>query len=183
MTRAYKLPNAEATITEIQAAQEALNDLQRRARELAASIGSGITVRFRRRAFGNDTSEVLLGLQNGGKITAEGWVFVKTRDAVEPVRGAKGDAAREALVTLAVPDVQPGTIVGATGMPMMFMLPGRIYTPQWMHHDGALYALLPDDDEDSQNDPITGDWIEIRLSELHAADEARLGLDKTPALV
>jgi hypothetical protein len=40
MPRAYKLPNAAATISEIETAQEVLNDLQTRARELAASIGS-----------------------------------------------------------------------------------------------------------------------------------------------
>jgi hypothetical protein len=174
MPRAYKLPNAAATISEIETAQEVLNDLQTRARELAASIGSGVTARFRRRAFGNDTSEVVFGLQDGGKITADGWRYVKTRDAVEPVRGAKGDAAREALAALEVPSVQPGSIVEATGMPMTFMHPGRIYTTQWMRHDGALYALLPDADDAFRNDPITGDWVEIRLSELHAADEARL---------
>lgn len=174
MTRAYKLPNAAATITEIEAAQEALNGLQRQARELAASIGSGITARFRRRAFSDDTSEVILGLQDGGKITAEGWVFVKTRDAVEPARGAKGDAAREALIALEVPTVQPGSIVAATGMPQVFMTPGRVYRTQWMLHEGALYALVPDSDGEFHNDPITGDWEEIRLSELHAADEARL---------
>jgi hypothetical protein len=179
MPCAYKLPNAAATITEIETAQEALNDLQSKARELAAGIGSGVTARFRRRAFSGDTSQVVLGLQPGGKITAEGWVYVKTRDAVEPVRGPKGDAAREALAALQVPAVQPGSIVAATGMPQTFMHPGRIYTTQWMHHDGALYALLPDADDSFQNDPITGDWEAILLSELHAADEARLGVDKT----
>lgn len=178
MPLAYKLPNAAATITEIEAAQEALNGLQRQARELAASIGSGVTARFRRRAFSDDTSEVILGLQDGGKITAEGWVFVKTRDAVEPARGAKGDAAREALAALEVPTVQPGSIVAATGMPQVFMTPGRVYRTQWMHHEGALYALLPDLDETFSNDPITGDWEKILLSELHAADEVRTGASK-----
>lgn len=178
MPRAYKLPNAAATITEIEAAQAVLNDLQSRARELAASIGTGVTARFRRSAFGRDTREVVLGLQPGGKITADGWVFVKTRDAVEPVRGAKGEAARAALAALAVPAVQPGSIVAATGMPQSFLHPGRVYTTQWMHHDGALYALLPDEDNTFRNDPITGDWEEIRLSELHAADEARIGADQ-----
>lgn len=178
MPRAYKLPNAAATITEIIAAQLVLNDLQARARELAASIGTGVTARFRRRAFGNDTSEVVFGLQDGGKVTADGWVFLKTRDAVEPARGARGDAAHEALAALEVPTVQPSSIVEATGMPMTFMHPGRIYTTQWMHHDGALYALLPDIDDSFHNDPITGDWAEIRLSELHSADEARLDAAK-----
>lgn len=181
MSRAYKLPNAAATITEIEAAREVLNDLQTRARELAAGIGSGVTARFRR-GFGNNTSQVILGLQDGGKITAAGWVFVKTRDAVEPVRGAKGDAAREALKALEVPAVQPGSIVAATGMPQTFMHPGRIYNTQWMHHDGALYALLPDADDTFRNDPITGDWVKIPLSELYAADEVRTG-DKQPAAV
>lgn len=178
MTRAYKLPNAAATITEIEAAREVLNDLQTRARALAASIGSGVTARFRRRGFSDDTSQVTLGLQLGGKVTADGWVFVKTRDAVEPVRGAKGDAAREALKALEVPAVQPGSIVAGTGMPQTFMRPGRIYTTQWMHHDGAIYALLPDADDTFRDDPITGNWEEIRLSELHAADEARLGVQQ-----
>lgn len=174
MTRAYKLPNAAATITEIEAAQAVLNDLQTRARELAASIGSGVTAHFRRSSFGRDTKGVVLGLQHGGKITADGWVFVKTRDAVEPVRGAKGDAAREALKTLEVPAVQPGSIIAATGMPQSFLHPGRVYSTQWMHHDGALYALLPDEDDTFRNDPITGEWVQIPLSELHLADEARL---------
>lgn len=177
MPRAYKLPNADPVIAEIEAARAVLSDLQTRAREFAASIGSGVTARFRR-GFGNETSQVILGLQHGGKITADGWVFVKTRDAVEPARGAKGDAAREALKALEVPAVQPGSIVAATGMPQMFMHPGRIYNTQWMHHDGALYALLPDEDSTFNNDPITGNWEEIRLSELHAADEARLDAGK-----
>ncbi|HEX9088667.1 MAG TPA: hypothetical protein VF867_14205 [Arthrobacter sp.] len=177
MSRAYKLSNAEPVIAEIEAARAVLSDIQTRAHALAASIGSGVTARFRR-GFGNGTSEVVLGLQHGGKITAEGWVFVKTRDAVEPVRGAKGDAAREALAALDVPAVQPGSIVEATGMPQMFMHPGRIYTTQWMHHDCALYALLPDADDTFRNDPITGDWEAIRLSELYAADEARLDAGK-----
>lgn len=178
MTIAYKLPNAAATIEAIKEAQAGLDELQGKARELAASIGSGVTARFRRRAFGNDTSEVILGLQPGGKITADGWVFVKTRDAVEPVRGAKGDAARDALSALEIPTIQPGSIVAATGMPQVFMTPGRIYRTQWMHHDGALYALLPEVDDTFQNDPISGDWVEIRLSELHAADEARVDAGK-----
>lgn len=174
MPRAYKLPNAAAIITEIETAQTVLNDLQTKARELAASIGSGVTARFRRSAFGRDAREVVLGLQDGGKITADGWVFVKTRNAVEPARGAKGAAAREALAKLEVPSVQPGAIITATGMPQFFMHPGRVYSTQTMHHDGVLYALLPDEDDTFRNDPITGEWVQIPLSELHLADEARL---------
>jgi hypothetical protein len=183
MPRAFKLPNAAATITEIEAAQAVLNDVQTRARELAASIGTGVTARFRRSAFGRDVKEVVLGLQDGGKITSDGWVFVKTRDAVEPARGAKGDAARETLAKLEVPTVQPGSIIAATGMPQVFMHPGRVYSTQTMHHDGALYALLPDEDDTFRNDPITGEWEEIRLSELHAADEARLDAAKLASAV
>ncbi|MGO4856251.1 hypothetical protein [Arthrobacter sp. 2MCAF14] len=66
MPCAYKLPNASATITEIEDAQEILSDLQSRARELAAGIGSGVTARFRR-GFGNDTSQVILGLQHDAR--------------------------------------------------------------------------------------------------------------------
>lgn len=178
MTRAYKLPNAAATITEIEAAQEALNDLHARVRELAESIGSGVTALFRRRGFSEVVSEVILGLQHEGKVTSEGWVYVKTRNSVEPARGAKGDAAREALAAIEIPAVQPGTIIEASGMPLAFMDTGRIFRTQWMHHNGALYALLPDESTEFRNDPITGDWEEIRLSELHAADEARLDAAK-----
>lgn len=180
MPRAYKLPNADATIAEIVTAQSHLNDLQDKARALAASIGTAVTARFRRRASSDDTSEVVLGLQNGGSVTAEGWKYLKTRDAVEPVRGAKGDAAREALTALEVPSVQPGSIVESTGMPQSFMAPGRHYRTQWTHHEGALYALLPDEDTTFSNDPITGNWVEIPLSELYAADEARLAAAKEP---
>lgn len=49
-----------------------------------------------------------------------------------------------------------------------------------MQHDGALYALLPDEDTTFRNDAITG---ACRLSELYAADEARLATDKEPATV
>ncbi|WP_165802670.1 hypothetical protein [Arthrobacter sp. Bz4] len=42
---------------------------------------------------------MIFGLQPGGKITADSWVFIKTHDAVEPARGAKGEA-REALAAL-----------------------------------------------------------------------------------
>lgn len=178
MTRAFKLENAEATIEAIKEAQSGLNGLQDRARALAAEIGPDVTVRFRRGHVGNDTSEVILGIKGFEAKLADGWKYIKTRDAVEPVRGPKGDAARAALAALEVPAIQPGTIVGATGMPMSMMLPGRFYTTQWMHHEGALYALLPDDDQTFRNDPITGDWNEIRLSELHAADEARMEAHK-----
>ncbi|HEX9226699.1 MAG TPA: hypothetical protein VF885_08580, partial [Arthrobacter sp.] len=65
-------------------------------------------------------------------------------------------------------------IVAATGMPMLTMHPGLIHKTQWMHHDGTLYALLADESPDFRNDPITGDWVQIPLSELHLADEARL---------
>lgn len=181
MPRAYKLPNAAATIEEINAAQSQLNNLQDKARELAASIGTGVEARFRRGGFSDDTSEVLLSLTLESTVLAEGWRYVKTRDAVEPVRGAKGDAARESLAALKVPAVQPGAIVAGTGMPQVFMQPGRIYRTQWMQHDGALYALLPDEDSTFRNDPIAGDWTEIRLSELHAADETRLDAAKEPA--
>ncbi|RKR20498.1 hypothetical protein C8D78_1134 [Arthrobacter oryzae] len=51
---------------------------------------------------------------------------------------------------------------------------GRIYTAQWTRRDGGLYALLPDADDTFRNAPITGDRVQIRLSELHLADEARL---------
>lgn len=172
--RAYKLPNAAATISEIKTAQEVLDDLQDRARELAESIGSGVTARFRRRAFSDDTSEVVLGLDHGGQVSAEGWVYVKTRDAVEPVRGSKGDAAREALAALEVPAIQPGSILEATGMPLTFMHPGRIYRTRWMHHEETIYALLPEETTEFRNDPIAGAWVQIPLSELHLADEARL---------
>lgn len=182
MPRAYKLPNATAVIAELQTAQAGLNNLQEKAGELAASVGAGVTARFRRKGFSDDTSEVVLGLDAEGTTLADGWRYVKTRDAVEPVRGAKGDAAREALAALEIPAVQPGAIVAGTGMPQTFMVPGRIYRTQWMHHDGALYALLPDDDGSFRNDPITGDWEEIRLSELHAADEARLDGAKSAAV-
>jgi hypothetical protein len=47
-----------------------------------------------------------------------------------------------------------------------------------MHHDGSLYALLPDEDDSFRNDPITGDWVQIPLSELHLADEARLAANQ-----
>lgn len=178
MTRAFKLENAEATIEAIQEAQSGLNDLQDRARALAAEIGPDVTVRFRRSHVSNDTSEVILGTSKYEAQLADGWKYIKTRDAVEPVRGPKGDAARAALAALEVPTTQPGAIVGATGMPMSMMLPGRFYTTQWMHHEGALYALLPDDDQAFRNDPITGGWKEIRLSELHVADEARMDAHK-----
>ncbi|MET4144106.1 hypothetical protein [Arthrobacter sp. UYCo732] len=174
MPRAFKLANASTTIDEITAAQSKLNDLQNKARELAASVGKDIIVRFRRSGFSDDTSEVILSLGVESTDLAEGWRYVRTRDAVEPVRGAKGDAAREALAALTIPVLQPGAIVAGTGMPQVFMHPGRLYRTQWMHHDGALYALLPDEDTTFRNDPITGDWEEIRLSELHAADEARM---------
>jgi hypothetical protein len=174
MNRAYKLPNAETTIAEITAAKEALGDLQDRARELAASIGKGVVARFRRRSLTSDTSGISFGLEVESTVLADGWRYVKTRDAVEPVRGAKGDAAREALAALEVPAVQPAAIIGATGMPMISMYPGRIYNTQWMHHDGALYALLPEESTEFRNDPVTGDWVQIPLFELHLADEARL---------
>jgi hypothetical protein len=174
MARAYKLPNAASTIAEIEAAQEVLNDLQTRARELAASIGKGVVARFRRRSLTSDTNQVVFGLDVESTVLAEGWRYVKTRDAVEPVRGAKGDDARKALAALEAPAAQPGSIIEATGMPMVFMYPGRIYNTQWMHHDGALYALLPDEDTEFRNDPIEGDWVQVPLSELYAADEARL---------
>lgn len=179
MPRAYKLPNAAATIDEIKTAQSQLNDLQDQARELAASIGKDVIVRFRR-GFGHDAAEVNFSLNVESTVLADGWRYVKTRDAIEPVRGAKGDAAREALAALTIPVLQPGAIVAGTGMPQVLMHPGRIYRTQWMHHEGSLYALLPDDDQTFRNDPITGDWVEIWLSELHAADEARLDADKTP---
>lgn len=178
MPRAYKLENAEATIQAVKTAQDGLSDLQTRADQLAAEIGPDVTARFRRRHFGYDTSEVILGISKDGAELAEGWRYLKTRDAVEPVRGSKGDAARAALATLEVPVVQPSSIVGSTGMPMTLMRPGRLYTTQWMHHEGTLYALLPDEDDTFRDDPITGDWKEIRLSELHAADEARLDAAK-----
>jgi hypothetical protein len=181
MTRAYKLPNAAATITEIESAQEVLNDLHARVRELAESIGSGVTALFRRRGFSEVVSDVVLGLQHEGKVTSEGWVYVKTRNAVEPARGAKGDAAREALAALIIPAVQPGTIVEASGMPLAFMDTGRVFRTRWMHHDGALYALLPDESTEFRNDPITGAWVQIPLSELHLADEARLEAGKATA--
>lgn len=180
MPRAYKLPNAAIVIDEIKSAQSKLDELQDKARELAASIGKGVEARFRRSGFSDDTSEVVLSLGVQSAALAEGWRYVKTRDAVEPVRGAKGDAAREALAALKVPAVQPGAIVAGTGMPQVFMHPGRIYRTQWMQYDGALYALLPDEDSTFRNDPITGDWVEIRLSELHAADEARLDAAREP---
>ncbi len=173
MPRAYKLSTAAATIAEITAAQEVLGDLQARARELAATIGKGVVARFRRRGFGTDTSEVTFGLDVESTVLADGWRYVKTRDAVEPVRGAKGDAARDALAALEVPAVQPASIIEATGMPLVSMHPGRICRHQWMHHEGALYALLPDESE-FRNDPVTGEWVSIPLSELHLADEARL---------
>jgi hypothetical protein len=178
MSRAYKLENASATIEAIKSAQEGLADLQDRAHKVAAGIGPDVTVRFRRRNLTNDTSGVSFGVRKDDAALAEGWRYVKTRDAVEPVRGAKGDAGREALESLEVPMVQPNSIVGSTGMPMLFMRPGRVYTTQWMHHEGSLYALLPDEDDTFRDDPITGDWKEIRLSELHTADEARLDAAK-----
>jgi hypothetical protein len=71
-------------------------------------------------------------------------------------------AAREALPALEIPAVQPGSIMAATGMPKAFMHPGPICSTQTMHHDGAVYALLPDEDNSFQNDPITGDWVRSR---------------------
>lgn len=181
MSRAYKLPNADATIAEITAAREALNSFQDRCEAVAATIGEGVVARFRRRGFGNSVGEVVFGLNDESAGLADGWRYVKTRDAVEPVRGAKGDAAREALEALKVPEAQPADIVAATGMPMLTMHPGRVHNTQWMHHEGSLYALLADESTDFRNDPITGNWVEIRLSELHAADEARLDAAKMAA--
>ena len=181
MPRAYKLPNAEATIEAIKESQGELNDLQQAAEDIAKGIGDGVKARFRRRGFSDDTGEVTFGVDNEAAELAEGWRYVKTRDAVEPVRGAKGEAARCALSALEIPTLQPGGIVATTGMSMFTMTPGRYHITQWMHHEGALYALLPDDDSSFRNDPITGDWVEIRLSELHTADEARLDAAKAAA--
>ncbi|MBG0739047.1 hypothetical protein IV500_06485 [Paeniglutamicibacter antarcticus] len=181
MSRAFILSNAATAIAEIAEAQARLNELEVSAREVAATIGKDVSVRFRRDGFSNDTSEVVFGLDVESAVVADGWRYVKTRDAVEPVRGSKGDAAREALANLAVPVVQPGSIVADTGMPQVFMTPGRLYRTQWMQHNGDLYALLPDNDDAFRNDPITGDWKEIRLSELHAADEARMDAAKNSA--
>lgn len=174
MSRAYKLPHAEDTIARIDAAREALDDFQARAESAAAAIGKGVAARFRRRGFGSCVGEVVFGLDRESAVLADGWRYVKTRDAVEPVRGAKGDAAREVLAALQVPEVQPADIVAATGMPMFTMHPGRLHNTQWMHHDGTLYALLADESDDFRNDPIAGAWVQIPLSELHLADEARL---------
>jgi hypothetical protein len=178
MSRAYKLPNADATIAEITAAREALDDFQDRCEAAAGTIGNGVVARFRRRGFGTTVGEVVFGLDRESTVLAIGWRYVKTRDAVEPVRGAKGDTAREFLETLQVPDVQPADLVAATGMPMLTMHPGRIHTTKWMHHEGTLYALLHDESTDFRNDQITGDWVQIPLSELYTADEARLAASK-----
>ena len=172
-----------ALITELDAATEDLNSRHKAAQDLAASFPFPVKAKYRRDPFTGRHSEIFLvpdGTPSKSEVP-EGWRYLKTRDTMEPARGAVGKEAVTALEAVQPPTRQPRNVLRESGMPESFTKPGPNFTtymvvPTYFHHDGVIYSLvnvekLVSDFAGEKEATFDGGWVECPVSEYYAAYE------------
>ena len=180
----HQTPNTPALIAQMEQAQDGLNRAAKASKALAASFPFPVTSRYRRNPFNGKHGETFLipdRTPQKGQIPA-GWRFLKTRNTLEPLAGAKGQEARDALVAIQPPSVQPRDVLLKSGMPEYFTKPGPNFNtymvvPTYFPHEGAIYSLVNVEDLTGDfgiGNPQTfgGDWETCPVSEYYAAYEA-----------
>lgn len=171
-------------IARIDAAQADLNTRHKAAQDLAASFPFETSARYFRDPWNGRHSEIFIRPNTApakGVIPA-GWRYLKTRNTVEPLAGAKGQDARDALAAVQPPKVQPRDILHESGMPEYFTKPAPNFAtymvvPTYACHDGAIYSLVNVEDltgDFGVGNPQTfgGEWEACPVSEYYAALEA-----------
>jgi hypothetical protein len=171
-------------IAKVEAAHKHLNDCHKAAQELAGSFPFETQARYRRDPFSGRHSLIIMApVRTPAKdeIPA-GWRYLKTRNTLEPLKGAKGAEAQAALDGVQPPKLQPRDILKASGMPEYFTKPGPNFTsymviPTYACHDGGIFSLV--DVEDLNGDfgigrasDFGGEWTKCPVSEYYAAIEA-----------
>ncbi|GAA4439661.1 hypothetical protein [Phytohabitans houttuyneae] len=114
----------------------------------------------------------------------EGWRYVKTRDRLEPARGAAGQAARDWLATHQPVDVR--AVLRQHGLPRNSRseaeLSGRyrLSVPIVFEHGGVLWAKYT-----GHLGGVEGEctWTPRKLSEFYAAKEAHEAPDRIAELI
>lgn len=111
----------------------------------------------------------------------EGWRYIKSRERLEPVHGAAGEAARAWLKTYQLP-TDPRMVLHNLGLPRHGRKPHpngfseMLTEPRIVAHNGMLWAnygdSVPDDRFSSVPGPDGGLWQRRKVSEFYAAAEA-----------
>lgn len=179
-------------IARIEAAQTELSIRHKASQDLAATFPFETTARYYRDPWNGRHSEIFIrpNAAPAKEAITAGWRYLKTRNTLEPLAGAKGQDAKEALAAVQPPKVQPRDILHESGMPEYFTKPGANFNtymvvPTYACHDGAIYSLV--DVEDLTGDfgigkPQTfgGDWETCPVSEYYAAIEAMEATKRSP---
>lgn len=117
----------------------------------------------------------------------EGWVYSKGREHLIPRRGKAGDPAREWLAA-SQPRVSARVVLAEHGLPFndlfgakadLGALTTRFNVPVVFHHDGTVWAHYRGTPGLWAGGPSEPTWDERRLSEYHAAREARDAAEET----
>jgi hypothetical protein len=172
---AYKLEDP-ALADRVIAAEASLKAMQNRAMTLAAQLGPTIQARFITSPFDRAFVQTILRSLTAPEALPEGWVYIKTRKTVEPVRtGPCRDAATAALQDIQPTPEQPRTILKESGLPEStedHLANGMIrnFFHAWFVHEGVVYARFH---AGTHRDSLSGGWQEIPVSTWHKVREDR----------
>lgn len=180
----HQTATTPSLIARIGAAQTELSTRHKASQDLAATFPFETTARYRRDPWNGRHWDIFIRPTDAPAKDAipEGWRYLKTRDTLEPLAGAKGQEARDALAAVQPPKVQPRDILHESGMPEYFTKPGPNFNtymvvPTYACHDGAVYSLVTVEDLTGDfgiGKPQTfgGEWETCPVSEYYAAMEA-----------
>jgi hypothetical protein len=155
-------------------AAAAMADYLPRLREEIATIGGAKNPLVFSGMWGSPDELVALE-PDGSGVIPDGWRMVRSR--LEPRRGGPGEGARKWLADHQPPDIRH--TLAAHGLPRHAYLSSpsggfRLIPPVLFEHDGSLWACYDGEPGRGYLDdgkPCT--WTPRRLSEFHAAKEAR----------
>lgn len=165
---AYKLLDADNIMERISAGRSRLLELQKRADQAAKTINPCLRARLTGPDSGaRNTTVFTPGFHAAHPLELpEGWRFVKTRNAVEPCRGAAGASARQVLAALQPDFEQPAHVIREAGLPETFTVGSETSRPEWFTYNGAVYAFI---DASVPRTELPDSWVPASDEELNIA--------------
>lgn len=148
--------------------------------ESAAAIGKNKGALRTSGVFGEPPSTIGLAVDDPDD-PPEGWVYSKTREQLVPRRGRAGNCARE-WIAAHQPKASARVVMEEHGLPFNDLLGAKadhgavnrqFNVPVIFHHDGTVWAHYRGTPGRWVGGPIEPTWEPRRLSEYHAAREAR----------
>ncbi|PZG12451.1 hypothetical protein C1I95_25725 [Micromonospora craterilacus] len=121
------------------------------------------------------SADTITAIEQQGDHIPDGWRLV--RGNLEPRRGKPGEDARRWLADHQPVDVRHA--MESHGLPRAAWIPRgsdlgyRVVAPRLFEHDGTLWALYDAEPGTVEFDSGKCSWTPRKLSEFHAADEAR----------